>query len=840
MKSERGEGMFWWAAITILTSAFLLFQVQPIISKTILPWFGGSPAVWTTCVLFFQVLLLGGYAYAHVLTKYSTPLWQGRIHAALLAVAVLTLPIVPKDFWKPLDGNLPALRILLLLTAKVGVPYFLLSSSGPLVQSWFSLVYPGRSPYRLYALSNIGSLGALLSYPFFFEPAFAVNPQGWVWSVAFALFALLAGGLGIMVWQIASEMEIAEAARSTEPTSAKSAAPAPPPKTFLVPTDEPAWYRQMNWVFLTALASMSLLAITNYVCQDIAVSPFMWVIPLSLYLLSFIICFDREIWYVRPLWGGLAVLSIGLLCALDNYTYVDEWVTWAQELVWLKNRTLGWGTWSVQFPVTFSGAMDVFFGWLDRCGGALSVVASFFAGSEINLKPKFRTSDFNENLSFQATAYMIALFAICMVCHGELVKSKPVVRYLTKYYLMLSAGGAAGGIFVGLICPFIFKKTFELPISIIGGFLVGCIALLAAGNNSWLSRREMLQWSSAFVVVGLVFLIGLAQLAGFKENSDEILQTRNFYGTIWVKEDTTAVTEEELEAEAMGLDVSRRSLYHGRILHGTQYLASERMDEATTYYDDGAGPGVAVLDYPGHRDGQPIRVAVVGLGTGTMAAHARDGDYYCFYDIDPKVVALHTQLIKIGDKEEHVFKFLDRAKERGATVDITLGDARIQMEKESRDVANPKNYDVLVLDAFSGDAIPAHLLTVEALEIYEKQMRHVNGKNVGILAVHISNRYLDLAPVVNALARRFEYEQVPIHYDGSSDKVADTSSDWILLTRNEEFLGDRSIQRYLIARDAELEEAKKADAKAVAEGRPPKLRDVLWTDQRSAIFPILK
>src|SRR5678816_597 len=317
MKTERGEGLFWWSAINILTSAFLLFQVQPIISKTILPWFGGSPAVWTTCVLFFQVLLLGRYAYAHVLTTYSSPLWQGRIHAALLAIAVLTLPIVPGDFWKPTDGNLPALRILMLLAAKVGAPYFLLSSSGPLLQSWFALVYPGRVPYRLYALSNIGSLGALLSYPFLFEPLLSVNAQGWLWSLAFALFALMAGGLGIMVWKIASEMEIEVASRSTEPTSAKSTSPESKMQPLVTPGDEPAWYRQMNWVFLTALASMSLLAITNYVCQDIAVSPFMWVIPLSLYLLSFIICFDREIWYFRPFWGGLALLSIGLLCAFD-------------------------------------------------------------------------------------------------------------------------------------------------------------------------------------------------------------------------------------------------------------------------------------------------------------------------------------------------------------------------------------------------------------------------------------------------------------------------------------------------------------------------------------------
>jgi len=789
MKDERGEGMAWWAAVTILTSAFLLFQVQPIISKTILPWFGGSPAVWTTCVLFFQVLLLGGYAYAHVLTKYSSPLWQGRIHAALLAVAVLTLPIVPGDAWKPTDGNMPAMRILLLLAAKVGAPYFLLSSSGPLVQSWFALVYPGRSPYRLYALSNIGSLGALLSYPFLFEPAFAVNAQGWLWSLGFALFALLAGGLGIMVWRIASEMEILAAARSTEPTSAKTAVPAKVEDGFGAKSSDvpPPWYLEIAWVMLAALASLTLLSFTSYLSTDIAPNPFMWVVPLSLYLLSFIICFDREIWYFRPLWGTLGVFLIGLVCAMDQASELESYATKAREFLHLPAITFSWS--------------------------------------------KF-TEDYRESITSQAIFYMAILFVTCMLCHGEIVKSKPSPKYLTRFYLMISFGGALGGIFVGLICPVVFPKPVEISIGIVGAFVVAWVALLNASKSTILARRELLQWSSAFVVVGLVFLIAAAQLIGLESSSGVIVQSRNFYGTIWVKE--TKDKDDE------GNDTSRRSLYHGRILHGTQYQAEDRMDEATTYYDDVAGPGVAVRDYPGWLEGQPIRVAVVGLGTGTMAAHARNGDYYCFYDIDPKVVALHEKLFQIGDKQEHVFKFLDRARARGATVEITLGDARIQMEKESRDTAHPRNYDVLVLDAFSGDAIPAHLLTVEALEIYEKQMRHVNGKNEGILAIHISNRYLNLEPVVNALAKKFSYEQVPVHYDGSNDPVGDTSSDWILLTRNESFLADRSIQKYLIARDAVRQEAEDADKKAIAAGRRPKVREVLWTDQQSDLFRILK
>jgi hypothetical protein len=775
-KDDRSMGMAWWSAVTILTSAFLLFQVQPVISKTILPWFGGSPAVWTTCVLFFQVLLLGGYAYAHLLTRNASPLWQGRIHAVLLALAVLTLPIIPGDSWKPTDGSIPALRILLLLSAKVGAPYFLLSSTGPLVQAWFSLAYPGRSPYRLYALSNIGSLGALLTYPFLFEPAFTVNAQGWLWSFGFAVFALLAGGLGIMVYRIASEMELAEAAASTEPTSARTAVPAKVVGDVTLIDDGPPWYLEAAWIMLAALASMSFLAITNYVCQDIAVVPFMWVVPLSLYLLSFIICFDREIWYFRPLWGTLGVLLIALLCTVDQASEVEKYLGFVRKMVHLPELSFSWSNF---------------------------------------------TEEYRESIYAQSALYMAILFVTCMLCHGEIVKSKPAPRHLTRYYLMISTGGALGGIFVGLICPIVFVRPFELAMGIVASFIVAWIALLNAFKSTWLARKELLQWSSAFVVVGLIFLIAAAQIQPHElgEGKKLVTQRRNFYGTITVK-------------DALGEDHPFRSLYHGRILHGIQYLDEEMRDEATTYYDDVAGPGVAVRDYPGRREGRPMRVAIVGLGTGTMAAHARNGDYFCFYDIDPKVVKLHT---------DHIFTFLDRARERGATVDITLGDARIRMERESRNAANPKNYDVLVLDAFSGDAIPAHLLTVEALEIYEKQMRHdEQGNNVGILAVHISNRYLDLGPVVAALARKFNYQQVPIHYDGSNDPVADTSSDWILLTRNPEFLGELTIQAYIVAGENERKTEEEAAKKAIAAGKKPKKTEVLWTDQYSNLLDILK
>ena len=309
----------------------------------------------------------------------------------------------------------------------------------------------------------------------------------------------------------------------------------------------PPWYLEAAWILLAALASMTLLAFTSYLSTDIAPSPFMWVVPLSLYLLSFIICFDREIWYFRPLWGTLGVVLIGLACAMDQASDLETYVSKAWTFLHLPATGFSWST------------------FID---------------------------DYHESIKWQAALYMAILFCTCMLCHGEIVKSKPAARYLTRFYLMVSLGGALGGIFVGLICPIIFTKQVEIHISIVGTFVVGWVALLNASRNTWMGRKELLQWSSAFVVVGFVFLIGAAQLMGLESSSGVIVQMRNFYGTIWVKEITD--TDEE------GEDISRRSLYHGRILHGTQYTAEDRADEATTYYDDAAGPGIAVpgLSWP--------------------------------------------------------------------------------------------------------------------------------------------------------------------------------------------------------------------------------------------------
>jgi hypothetical protein len=753
MTTARNAAIGWWAAITILVSAFLLFQVQPVISKTILPWFGGSPAVWTTCVLFFQLVLLAGYGYAHALIRYVPAHRQGIVHGVLLVLAICTLPITPGGFWKPTDGSYPALRILLLLLAKVGLPYFLLSSSGPLVQAWFSRAYPGASPYRLYALSNVGSLLALLSYPVVFEPLLAVNHQGSMWSVAFVAFAILAAILAWLVMRSASHVE------STGQTTAEQK----PTDKEAESDDAPTTGRLLVWLALPALASMLLLATTNHLCQDIAVVPFMWVVPLSLYLISFILCFDSEIWYQRKFWGPLGVIGILVLCVLNKG---DEWKHWAAPA---KPQS----TWeSVKYPF----------------GTVMNRLSDF--ASE-------KGSEFESNLAFQALVYVALLFIICMLCHGELVKQKPKPKHLTLYYLMISAGGALGGLFVALLCPFIFKLQFELSLGIVLGYVVAWVAIINDGRGSWLDRSQWLQWASAALIMGGVLFVITSTYEPLSQET--VAVERNFYGTLTVKEH---------DGDDEGGPPLAYRLVHGGILHGYQFTDPLRKLEPTTYYVNESGAGIAVHQFP-RQEGKGMRVAVVGLGAGTMAAHAQKGDTYRFYEIDPKV-------IKISD---NFFTFRKDAQERGAETEVVLGDARIRMEREE-----DQQYDVIILDAFSGDAIPAHLLTVESLELYKRHLRKdADGKILGILAVHISNKHLDLAPVVAALARRNNLTAVEVSAsEGLEEPDAFTGSDWILLTQNEDFLNGDIVRTM-------------STPLAVAQED-----EVVWTDQHSSLLPILK
>jgi len=683
-------------AVAIAFGAFLLFQVQPLIGKYILPWFGGGPAVWTTCMLFFQMLLLAGYAYAHLLHRWLAPRMQAAVHVVVLGAAMLALPIVPNTAWKPTGGGDPTFRILALLAATVGLPYLVLATTSPLLQAWFTRAQPGRSPYRLYALSNAGSLLALVSYPFVVEPWLRLRAQALVWSMVFAVFALVCGWCAVRVWRMGSASD-----DSRQDGGDADAA------------GRPGVAARILWIALPACGSLLLLAVTNQMCSDVAIVPFLWVLPLTLYLLTFILCFHSERWYVRPFfWGLLTVCVAGMIALLVRGVYA-------------------------------SIALQV-------CG---------FSGG---------------------------LFVCCMVCHGELVRLKPHPRHLTAFYLSCSAGGALGGVFVGLVAPNVFHAYLELHI---GLWLCCALAMVAF----WVERRPHRRWSRSWAAMAWLpaFVLVMAVLTGALcwdvqvKLRGSLSLSRNFYGTLRV-----ARYSGDTEAG------DHYSLQHGRILHGSQFISPARRREPTTYFGPQSGIGLALRL---RRRQSPLRVGVVGLGTGTIAAYGEAGDHYTFYEINPQVKHLATSR----------FTYLTDSE---ADCDVALGDARISLERQK-----PQHFDVLALDAFTSDAIPIHLLTREAFAAYSRHL-----KPDAIVAVHISNRFLDLEPVVAALAEEFGFDTAIIESESDVEQEIDAAT-WVLLTADQNFLDDEQV----VAATRDDEDG-------------PPVSPLLWTDDYSSLAEILR
>ncbi|MFM8251911.1 MAG: spermidine synthase [Planctomycetota bacterium] len=797
--ASGSRGFAWASALVVLLSAFLLFQVQPVISKMILPWFGGSPAVWTTCMLFFQVALLGGYAYAHWLNRFPEAARQAVIHIGLLALALMLLPIIPGESWKPSGSEHPTTRILSLLTICVGLPYFALASTGPLVQAWFSRVCPDRSPYWLYALSNIGSLGALLSYPFMIEPLLGTRAQGIIWSLGFGTFALASAGLVLYVRsseQVQRIMLGGAAASSPKATTA--------PGEF----DLPRIRDRLTWLALPALSTTVLLAITNHLCQDVAVVPFMWVAPLSLYLLSFIICFAGRSWYWQGFWAVATALGVISVCLLQ-LEYPLRVLTY--DLGW--NDALGTCETKILDALNFLSARKS----MEKIGLA-------------GLSPR----DLNECIVTHVLAYLATLFSICMLCHGELVRRQPESRHLTSFYLMSSAGGAVGGIIVALVCPEIFPSYYELNWALTVSFLVALLILWVRTAQRYSRARTMVQYLlGSYSVLGLVLIASgiwvVGRAHGFVYKSNDVATARSFYGVLHVVE-----VKKKDRPQLNGFE-----LLNGRILHGYQLTSPGLKRLPTTYYMKGSGPALAITtmrrvlsgrpaglfrlgfddlapedspnsetpsipDEPLFRrirpapGDAPLRYAVVGLGVGTMAAYAEAGDAVRFYEINPQVI----------DFAQRHFSFVTDCP---GQLDIIRGDARLALEREE-----PQNLDLLVLDAFSGDAIPVHLLTDEALRIYQRHL-----KPTGVMVIHVSNRHLDLIPVVCRLARH-QNLQVALISHSAVDEELDSTLDWMLVSANSAFMSDADI----IDASRQLEEAQ--------------FQGPLWTDQYSNLFEILK
>jgi len=677
-------------AATIGLGAFLLFLVQPLLAKRILPWFGGSAAVWTACMLFFQVLLLGGYLYAHLLQKLAAKR-QATVQLVLLAASILVLPLSPDPGWKPgLPGD-PTFRILGLLAATVGLPYLLLSSTSPLVQAWLARERPGWQPYRLFALSNAGSLAALLGYPVLIEPFLVLGVQAWVWTAGYGVYVLCAAG---MVWRAKELPEIPGSALNAETTQV---------------ADEvrPQSRLRFLWVLLAFAPSLLLLSVTSHLCTNVAPIPFLWVLPLCLYLLSFIICFDNPRWYVRKAFVGLvvpALLGMGWLMLPDN----------------------------VHSPVRI-----------------------------------------------QVIVFSGALFVACMTAHGELARLRPTPKYLTGFYLSLSFGGALGGIFAGLLAPRIFSTLAEFPIALV---LMAVLIFIAWMRDSGEGTGRSVRLGGGLLLSICATVLALMSVRLEREQArSSLAQVRNFYGVL-------RVVERYEDRERM------RLLVHGNINHGGQFLAGDLALNPTTYYgsDSGVGLSLKLLREKGR-----LKFGVVGLGSGTLADYARPGDLVRVYEINPLVANLARGW----------FQAIPECKGKA---EIVMGDARLSMEREP-----PQAYDLIAVDAFSSDSIPVHLLTREAFQQYR---RHLSLG--GVVAVHISNRYLDLGPVLLAEAQGGGWKILEVS-NAEDDEAGVFTSDWVLMSQDGELF-----KRDEIAKAGVLPESKRS------------LRR--WTDDFSNLYRILK
>ena len=765
-------------AFVVFLSAFLLFQVQLIVAKHLLPWFGGTPAVWTTSQMFFQLLLLGGYTYAHLLTSIRARWRQFQIHLAVLVAAILALfvlpvwgadPLLAPSWLKPEGTENPVLLLLLSLMVSVGLPFFAVSTTGPLLQQWHSRQSASLSrTYRLYALSNAGSFLGLLSYPFGVERALDLPQQGWLWAALFVVFAI---GCGVVAWRAAYRgAPVEEAQRGLgEVTAAADGA-----------ESQAGAFRVGSWLLLSFMGSVMFLATTNQLSQDVAAVPFLWALPLTIYLLTFIICFDRPDWYSRR-WGMIAA-AVSSIAILPSMT-----------------RELG--------------------------------------------------------VPLQVCGYGAFLFSVCMLYHGELVRLRPGPRQLTLFYLIIAFGGAVGGTFVSIAAPLWFPDLWEFRAAIVVGWIVIGLAWWADRTSpfhtgerwlfsslvtigSWLAIRYLLErtrfgrvdwiaehgWTLTFVGAAAIatcvcaavwrsrlarsslwpqLLILLLLLSSSFLLLQRVEQTRNgllfaarnFYGVI-------RVTSEEVPSGEM------RQLFHGTTTHGVQANVPGLRSKPTAYYSPSSGIAVAATMLTGGRDNgsdgpEGLHFGIVGMGIGTMSAFARAGDRVRYYEINPKV-------IDVAEGSRPYFTFV---KDSRAEVTTVLGDARLSLERELAETGSQR-FDLLVMDAFSGDSVPMHLITEEAFRVYAAHLK----RDESILAVNVSNRYLDLEPVVTANAQAFGFYAVRL--DTKGDPPVVLASSWILLTRNLQVVTDSAILS--------------------AGGRPLGGRVVRFTDKYSNLFRVLK
>ena len=664
-----------YAAAIFLSSA-LLFLIEPIAAKRILPLLGGSAAVWAACLVFFQCALLLGYFTAHWLVTRASDRAQVAAYLGLLVLSLIQLMVAPG---LSASSAHPIATVLWLLSISIGVPFVTLSATSPLLQAWYARTAGSSRPYRLYSVSNVGSMLALVAYPWLVEPRLSVREQVTGLIVGLVLLALVCAAIAFSARNSATPMEDVTSWTDTMERGTSQS-------------------DRVLWIALAACGSLLLSAITNHISQNVATIPLLWVVPLIAYLLSFVVAFAGERWRPRPLMIAFGALGLGAAAYL-----------------------------------VYKGILSI----------PIRRAAAIFCGS---------------------------LFCMCLFLHSELYRLRPAARDLTSFYFYVAAGGALGAILVGVVAPTVLPGNYELAF---GFACVGVLGLVVTWSVGWFARS--ISFCTTVVMIGII--VGQVR----NDHTNNVMRVRNFYGTLHVT-----------EAEDGTLAATERTLYNGVISHGQEIFRTDLSETPTTYYGHDSGVGLAI-------DlcctGRPRRIGVIGLGAGTIAAYGQPGDTIRFYDINPAVEGIARAK----------FRYL---RDSPAKVDVVIGDARVSLASEA-----PQRYDVIAVDAFSGDAIPVHLIDAQALDVYKRHLAPG-----GIVAFHVSNRYLNLKPVVAQIAARDGMKVAYISNDGDDPKDV-WSSDWVLVTANEQFLNDSTVVAAMTPIDG-----------------IPGLR--LWTDDYNSLLPI--
>ena len=696
---------------TLFVSASLMFVLQPLFGKILLPLLGGSPAVWNTCMVFYQTILFLGYLYAHIISSRFKPTRQIQLHSVVILLSFLALPLaLPENTVPPTESD-PTIWIVWTLLIAIGLPLFVVSTTSPLIQKWFASIKHRNSddPYFLYAASNAGSLIALISYPFIIEPHMDLSAQKTDWSLGYILLCLLIAACATLLY--------------------KSKAQHTPTEAIATPADIKLNVgQQLHWLALAFVPSSLLLGLTNFISTDIASVPLLWIIPLTVYLLSFIIVFSTWHDAIHPI---IVKIQPFILIPFITYAFINP----------------------ADLPY-----------WMYLI---LHVIAFFFA---------------------------------VMVCHGELSKHRPSTQYLTQFYLIMSFGGMLGGMFNTFVAPFIFNGIYEYPLMIIAALL------LRPWSTTPSLKSALLQliWPASLIVIGLILYASISDLLQYFDiivislivltiisfllrskpitfafstgaiiflalglhglSSHTLYQERTFFGVLAVRE--SVLTDEK------GQDETYHELFHGTTKHGAQRLPEDLQKTPLTYYSRPGPMGQLFKEFDAKN--QNWNIGVVGLGAGALTCYAKESQQWTLYEIDPLVV-------DIASRPEY-FTYMKLCAHQST---MRIGDARLSIDKEL-----DGHFDLLIMDAFSSDSVPTHLITKEALDIYFKKL-----KPNGILAFHITNRHLALKKVLSIHAEQMHLAALIQEYKPQNPPPLVVATDWVVMAKKSDTLSPLSLSQ---------------------------------------------